>query len=414
MNPMDSKPPREDHHAPARDKTPWGLLSLLMAMTAIGPLALNILVPALPKLSAVFAADAHTIQLAVSLFLVGLAVAQLLVGPLADRFGRRPVALGGLVLTAVASMAAIVTDSAGMFIVTRVLQAFGAATGVVVGRAVIRDLFDRDRSAAMLGLVATAMVVAPMVSPLLGGIIDTAFGWRAIFLFVAAAVVTVLVWAAIRLPETRDRHPASPGGFLADARFLLVNAAFNGHVLCAAFGSATFFALLGGGPYIVITQMGRSSMEYGIWFAISSLGYMSGNFAASRLSMRHGIERMILVGLVLEAVGVVLTTIFSFAHAYGPAVVFLPQIIIAFGNGIMLPNSIAGAISVRPQAAGTASGVLGFVQMAVGAGFAQLGGIVIAHAATPVPVALLMGAAVAVFAIAFFALVPSAKAKNDV
>jgi DHA1 family bicyclomycin/chloramphenicol resistance-like MFS transporter len=414
MNPMDSPPPREDHHAPARDDTPWGLLSLLMAMTAIGPLALNILVPALPKLSAVFAADTHTIQLAVSLFLVGLAVAQLLVGPLADRFGRRPVALGGLIVTAAASIAAIVADSAGMFIATRVLQACGAATGVVVGRAVVRDLFDRDRSAAMLGLVTTAMVVAPMVSPLLGGILDTAFGWRAIFLFVAATVVAVLVWAAVRLPETRDRHPASPGGFLADARFLLRNGAFNGHVLCATFGSATFFALLGGGPHIVVTQMGRSSMEYGIWFAISSLGYMSGNFAASRLSMRYGLERMILVGLVLEAIGVTLATAFSFAHAYGPAVVFLPQILISFGNGVMLPNSIAGAVSVRPQAAGTASGVLGFVQMALGAAFAQLGGIMLADAATPMPLALLMAAAIVVYAFAFFVLVPPAATKDDV
>jgi DHA1 family bicyclomycin/chloramphenicol resistance-like MFS transporter len=414
MNSMDSPPPREDHHAPARDDTPWGLLSLLMAMTAIGPLALNILVPALPKLGTVFAADAHTIQLAVSLFLVGLAVAQLLVGPLADRFGRRPVALGGLIVTAAASLAAIVADSAGMLIATRVLQACGAATGVVVGRAVVRDLFDRDRSAAMLGLVTTAMVVAPMVSPLLGGIIDTAFGWRAIFLFVAATVVAVLVWAAVRLPETRDRHPASPGGFLADARFLLGSGAFNGHVLCATFGSATFFALLGGGPHIVVTQMGRSSMEYGIWFAISSLGYMSGNFVASRLSIRYGLERMILVGLVLEAVGVALTTVFSFAYAYGPAVVFLPQILISFGNGVMLPNSIAGAVSVRPQAAGTASGVLGFVQMALGAAFAQLGGIMLADAATPMPLALLMAAAIAVYALAFFVLVPPAATKDDV
>lgn len=396
------------------NRTPWGLLALLMAMTAIGPLALNIVVPALPKLTAIFAADAHTIQLAVSLFLVGLAVAQLLVGPLADRFGRRPVAIGGLILTAAASLAAIVVGSVGLLIGMRILQACGAATGIVVGRAVIRDLFDRDRSAAMIGLVATAMVVAPMVSPLVGGILDTAFGWQAVFLFISAAAILVLAWAAIALPETRDRHPASPGGFLGDARFLFGNAAFNGHVLCAAFGSATFFAFLGGGPHIVITLMGRSSAEYGVWFAISALGYMMGNFAASRLSMRYGLERMILIGLVLQCVGVALSTGFSFAHAWGPAVVFLPQTIISFGNGVMLPNAIAGAVSVRPHAAGTASGVLGFVQMAIGAAFVQLGGIVLAQALSPLPIAILMAAAVVIYAAAFFALVPAADGDDDV
>jgi DHA1 family bicyclomycin/chloramphenicol resistance-like MFS transporter len=304
---MPNSPDQNHAGASPPDETPWGLLALLMAMTAIGPLALNIVVPVLPKLTAAFAADAHTIQLAVSLFLAGLAVAQLLVGPLSDRFGRRPVALGGLIVTAVASLAAIVVDNAGLFIGARILQAFGAATGVVVGRAVIRDLFDRDRSASMIGLVATAMVVAPMISPLVGGLLDTAFGWQSIFLFVASVAIAVLAWAATALPETRDRHPPSPGGFLADARVLAGSIAFNGYVMCAAFGSGTFFALLGGGPHIVVTLMGRSTAEYGVWFAVSSIGYMSGNFTASRLSMRFGVERMILLGLVMETIGVALS-----------------------------------------------------------------------------------------------------------
>jgi MFS transporter, DHA1 family, multidrug resistance protein len=410
---MSTSPDDRRARASRSDETPWSLLALLMAMTAIGPLALNIVVPTLPKLRAIFSADAHTVQLSVSLFLAGLAVAQLLVGPLADRFGRRPVALGGLMVTAAASLAALAVDSAGLFIAARVLQAFGAATGVVVGRAVIRDLFDRDRSAAMIGLVATAMVVAPMISPLVGGILDTAFGWQSCFLFIAAVAIAVLAWAATTLPETRDRHPPSPGGFLADARSLAGNLAFNGYVMCATFGSATFFAFLGGGPHVVITLMGRSSAEYGVWFAISALGYMSGNFVASRLSMRHGVERMILGGLVLETIGVTLSIALSYAHAFGPAVVFLPQIVTSFGNGVMLPGAIAGAISVRPQAAGTASGVLGCVQMAVGAAFVQLGGTVLMNAASPLPVALLMAASVAVFALAQVFMVPAAGTADE-
>jgi MFS transporter, DHA1 family, multidrug resistance protein len=390
----------------ASGPTPWRLLTLLMAMTAIGPTSLNIVVPALPNLSAIFAAGPDTVQLAVSLFLVGLAVAQLLMGPLSDRFGRRPVVLGGLALTATASIAALAAPNVTLFIVARIAQAVGAATGIVVGRAIIRDLFDRDRSASMIGLVATAMVVAPMVSPLVGGILETTLGWKAIFVFVAAVTIGVLTWAAFTLPETHGRQPAAgDGGFFAEARRLARSRLFHGYVLCAAFGSGSFFAFLGGGPHVVVTMMGRSSAEYGIWFAISSIGYMSGNFTASRLSVRVGVDRMILWGLAIEAIGAVASITCSFGHEFGPAVVFLPQMVTAFGNGVMLPNAIAGAVSIRPQAAGTASGVVGCVQMAIGAAFVQLGGLVLLGAHTALPMAALIAAVVVAYALAFALLV---------
>lgn len=401
---MEQSSPKNDITARAL-QTPWRLLALLMAMTAIGPTSLNIIVPALPKLTSIFAADPDTIQLAVSLFLVGLAAAQLVIGPLSDRFGRRPVALAGLALTGIGSLVAIVTPNATTFILARVLQAVGAATGIVIGRAVIRDLFDRERSASMMGLVATAMVVAPMVSPLIGGILEIAFGWRSIFVFLATVALTVLAWAAATLPETRGRHPShEAGGFLADLRRLVRSRLFHGYVLCATFGSCTFFAFLGGGAHVVVTMMGRSSAEYGFWFAISSIGYMAGNFTASRLSVRAGVDRMILWGLVIEAVGTVTAMTLSFAYQLGPAVVFLPQIITSFGNGVMLPNAIAGAVSVRPESAGTASGILGCVQMAVGAAFVQLGGLVVHGAHTPLPLAALMASVVVAYALAFFLL----------
>ena len=152
-------------------------------------------------------------------------------------------------------------------------------------------------------------------------------------------------------------------------------------------------------------MMGRSSAEYGVWFAVSSIGYMSGNFAASRLSVRVGVDRMILWGLAIEVVGTVASMALAFAHDFGPAVVFLPQIITSFGNGIMLPNAIAGAVSVRPQAAGTASGVLGCVQMAIGAAFVQLGGLVLLDAHTAFPMAALMAAVVFAYALTFFFMV---------
>lgn len=400
------------HHteaAPARDGgTPWRLLGLLICITAIGPTTLNILVPALPNLAKALGTDADTVQLAVSLYLIGLASAQLLAGPLSDRIGRRPVALGGLALTAVMSLAALGVGDVASLIVVRIVQAIGAASGIVVARAIVRDLFERDRAAAMLGLVATAMVIAPTFGPLIGGLLETAFGWQSIFLFVAAASLAVLAWGATVLPETRRRDAGGAGaaGFRGDLAALARSASFHGYVLCASFGSGTFFAFLGGGPHAVVTIMGRSPAEFGVWFALSSVGYMAGNFLTSRLSMRYGVDRMIRWGLGFEALGATAAIVLAaFAHAWGPAIIFIPQLVMGFGNGVMLPNAIAGAVSIRPQAAGTASGFLGCIQMTIGAAFVQLGGLVLVDAATVLPMALLLGAVVLGFALSLFGLV---------
>jgi MFS transporter, DHA1 family, multidrug resistance protein len=386
--------------------TSWNLLLLLMAMTAIGPTTLNILVPAIPELTRRLAADVATVQLTVSVFLLAIAGGQLVMGPLSDRFGRRPVLLAGLALTALASFAAIAMSTVAGLIAMRILQAVGASAGIVVGRAIIRDLFDRNRAAAVIGLVATVMVVVPSIGPLIGGVLDTAFGWESIFLFTAATSLAVLVWTAFTLPETRGLN-ATAGiqeGFFRDLGQLARSRSFNGYVLVASFGSATFFAFLGGSPHVIVTLMGLTSAEYGIWFAISSVGYMAGNFAASRVSARFGIERPILCGIAIEAVGVTAAVILAWkAHHIGPLIVFAPQALISFGNGLLLPGAIAGAVSVRPQAAGTAAGIIGFAQMTLGAAMVQYGGWLLAGAPSALPLAILMSALVVVL-IASFAL----------
>jgi DHA1 family bicyclomycin/chloramphenicol resistance-like MFS transporter len=378
-------------------RTPWGLLLLLMAMTAIGPTTLNVLVPALPGLSHALDSNIASVQLTITVYLLALAAGQLVMGPLSDRFGRRPVLIAGLVLTAVASVLAIAMSTVLSLILARILQAAGASAGIVVSRAIIRDLFDRDRAAAMIGLVATVMVVAPTLGPLIGGLLDTAYGWESIFLFTALTSAAVVAWAAITLPETRAANAphGAQEGFFRDLARLAASAKFTGYVLAGAFGSSTFFAFLGGGPYVIVTLMGRTSAEYGIWFAISSVGYMAGNFAASRLSTRVGVDALIWWGIVIEAVGVaVATALAAFAQDWGPAIVFMPQMIVSLGNGLLLPGAIAGAVSVHPQAAGTAAGITGFAQMAVGAALAQYAGTLLAGAGSALPLAMLMDALV--------------------
>ena len=402
MDAQTSSPPTQDKQA-----TPWRLLALLMAMTAIGPATLNILVPALPGLVTRLATDTGTVQLTLSLYLLSLAAAQLLLGPLSDRFGRRPVVLAGLTLNVLASLAAIAASSIGALIAARIVQAVGASTGIVIGRAIIRDLYERERAAAMIGLVTTAMVIAPMVSPLVGGILDTAYGWEAIFMFISLFSAAVLLWALVVLPETRAASVAHARPLLWDeTRALLANAKFHGFVLCGAFGSAPFFTFLGGGPHVVVTLMGRTSAEYGLWFAVTSLGYMSGNFSVSRLSQRFGVDAMIMAGIVFEFIGASLTcALVASQPDAGPAIIFLPQLLISYGNGLLLPNCIAGAVSVRPQAAGTASGMTGFTQMAVGAASTQAISMLLVGASTAMPMAWQMLAVVVATGVAYAVLV---------
>ena len=385
-------PARKDQAASEAHRTPWRLLALLVAMAGLSSLSLNILVPAIPGLAAKFAADPASVQLAVSLYLMGLAAAQLVFGPLSDRFGRRPVVLAGLALATIASTAAIFAASIASLVSARIAQSLGASSGQTIGRAIIRDLYDREHAASMIGLVTSVVVLMPMVAPLIGGILDTLFGWEAIFVFAATVSFTVFAWAALALPETRKLSPASgQRHFRADLAALAASPRFFGYALCAGLGSAPFFSFLGAAPHVVVTLLGRTSAEYGLWFFVPSIGFMAGNFAVSRLTARFGIDALIWWGIALTIIGCLLNVLVYVAlPGWEMATIFLPQIVIGVGNGLLLPTSIAGAVSIRPQVAGTASGATGFIQMAIAAAAAQLGGNVIAHAPDAMPMLLLM------------------------
>ena len=368
------------------------LLALLIAMTAIAPLTLNIIVPAVPNLAVELNASTDTVQLTISLYLLVLAFSQLVLGPLSDKFGRRPVIIFGLSLTAVMSIAALFADSIGGLILARSLQGLGASTGLVVGRAIIRDLYHRDRAASMIASVTMVVIAAPMVAPLLGGFLDTLFGWQSIFIAVAIACVLVVLWTVLALPETRVKQPeGKPVKLGEEIAALLRERRFIGYVLCAGLGTAPFFTFLGGGPHVVVTLMGRTSAEYGLWFAINAFGYLFGNFIAARYSSWVGIDRMIWYGLLVSISGVVLSvSLTGLVPHWGPATLFIPQVIISAGNGFLLPNSFAGAVSVRPQAAGAGSGIAGFTQMAMGAVATQAATSALAGAATALPLTIMM------------------------
>src|SRR5262245_1385001 len=409
MHGVRGKPPgaATDKHDPKHDlATSRLMLLMLVVMTGVAPISLYMLVPALPVLATIFHSDISIAQMTVSLYMVGIACSQLVMGPLSDRFGRRPVLLAGLSLMVAASVGCSLAQTLPQLVAARFLQALGGASGMVISRAIIRDIYGRDRVGAMISLVIAVMMVAQMLSALVGGLLEITFGWRAIFYFITAASLSIAVLLAVALPETRGARAAG-GGFRGDVGSLLNNRAFVGYVLCQVLASQIIFAFAGGGPYIVVTQMGRSTAEYGAWFAATGFAFLVGNLLCVRFAPRHQLEKLIWFGLALQLGGSLLNLIWSIAGInQSPSWLFGTQMIVMVANAFVMANAAAGAISVRPEAAGTASGAMGFLQQGIGALISQFGAYLGGHSATTLPLTAAIFALSIACAAAMFFLVP--------
>ncbi len=379
------------------------LIILLIGLSGLSPLTLNIVMPSVPGLVLAFGVPVTVVQLVISVYLLGMAFSQLFLGPLSDRFGRRPVLLAALSLNIVASLACTFAPSIEWLIVARLVQSFGASSGIVIGRVIIRDLYARDEAASMIGWVTMAMVVAPMISPSLGGVIISFGNWRWIFGFVTGLSVVLSFWALFALPETR-RMASSPsfGQIWRDAKGLMRNRDFIAYASIVIFSASTFFTFLGGSPHAVMTIMGVSSTAFGLWFATTGVGYMLGNAISGRYAVRLGSEKLIVAGAWLgfgAACGQILLAVFGFLDH--PLPLFFLQSLIAVANGLQMPSAMAALVSVNPNASGSASGICGFWQNIIGGFSAQLAGslVIYAQSVTPMVVIVFLAASISVLAL---------------
>ncbi len=340
-------------------------LAILVAISALQPIALNLLAPATPALARHFDSNYATIQLTLTLFLVAVAVTQLVIGPLSDRFGRRPCVNAGVVLFALGSVLGALAPTTHVLLIARVLEGAGGGAVFALSRAIIRDTADRDHAASQIATVTMVMVVAPMLAPWLGGQIETAFGWRAIFWFMTLFGAAVLAFTLARLPETAPNlgQQSSLLGIFRVFPELVRNRDFMLNVVVGSSASSAFFVFIAATPYIVVETMGRGSDVYGTYFILSAFGYMLGNFAMSRLAVRVGTFRMVRIGLVISFVGTAAALALSLSPWWMPLTLFLPLAVNSIGNGMTIPGATAEALSARPELAGSAAGLLGATQL---------------------------------------------------
>lgn len=349
-------------------------LPLLVAIAMASPLALNAFVPAMPDAARALNADISTIQLTFTAYLLTLAFGQLISGPLADFFGRRPVLLVGLGLHVAGSCLAASADGVMLLVAGRVLQALGGSTAMVLARTIILDVHGRAGAAGRMGYVVMAIAIAQSIAPALGGYINLWGGWNAIFYL--SILMGGLVWLlALRLlPETcaersddlrLGRVLRSYGGVLGSGQYL-------GYALSTTFIATAFYLFVGSAPYIVVDQLGGDSADFGTWFLAVSLAFMLGSFCSTRLASRFNVDQMVLLGNGLSLLGAAALVVLAWWEALSFASLFLPMALVTFGRGLSQPNAQSAAISCAPGAAATASGLMGFIQLLTGAAIAQL------------------------------------------
>lgn len=352
--------------------TPPHVITLVL-LASISALNMNIFLPSLPGMAAYFDADYGFMQLAISAYLGITAVLQLIIGPLSDRFGRRPVLLGGLTIFLLATIGCIFSPNVGVFLFFRMIQG-AVAAGMVLSRAIVRDMVEPWEAASMIGYITMGMSLVPMIGPVLGGYLDQNFGWQSSFTLVLVFGVMVLwlVWAD--LGETNKQKSASFKAQFKAYPELIRSRRFWGYALSAGFASGAFFAFLGGAPFVAIELLGLDPAQMGLYFVFISMGYMGGNFLAGRFSNVIGLNRMMLFGSIVAVFGMLLAIVLWMVGLQHPLSFFGSIMFVGIGNGMALPNANAGIVSVRPHLAGSASGLGGAVMIGGGAGLSAVTG----------------------------------------
>lgn len=378
-----------------------GFVAGLLAVTAVGPLSMQLFAPSLPAIAREFGVGVGRAQLALSLSMVSVAVATLAYGPLSDRLGRRPVLFAGLFLFLAGTLLCALASSIDALIWGRVLQAGGAAAGIVVARAIGGDVYGPNEAARIIAYLSAAVVAAPMVAVALGGVITDIGGWRHTFAFAFACGVAAIFLLQWGIPETRarDGRRSDSGGVWRNyGRVLRARTSFIAYALHAACGGATFFAFMAAAPHLMADSLHRPATAFGFYFALVTLAFLISSWFAARWCIRIGVDRMMAAGGVMALVVSLLALAGLDRFGLSEATLFIPAAFVAMSFSLSLPTATAGAVAPLPQVAGTASALLGFLQMIVGAAAAQISGALSDGSGIPLFTCVAVLSAIAVLA----------------
>jgi DHA1 family bicyclomycin/chloramphenicol resistance-like MFS transporter len=368
--------------------TPPHLVTLVL-MTGIAALNMNMILPALPGLAEYFGAPYSVAALSISAYLGLTAVLQLIIGPLSDRFGRRPVIIGSFVVFLIATLGCILAPNIQVFLAFRMMQAT-IASALALGRAIVRDMVPASEAASQIGYITMGMALMPMVGPMAGGFMVETMGWQSIFAFtfLMGAAVLVLVWA-----DLGETNLTPSGSFSQQFRAypeLFRSLRFWGYSATAATASGAFFALLGGGPWVATNVLGMSPSKLGFYFGFIAFGYMFGSFLSGRFSSRAGVNRMMMAGSIVASAGMTVALVFMAMGIVHPLTFFGPILFVGVGNGLLLPSANAGIVSVRPHLAGSAAGLGGALMIGGGAALSVIAGAMVGPQAGAWPLLWLM------------------------
>ncbi len=381
--------------------TPPHIITLVL-LAGVSALSMSVFLPSLPQMTEDFATEYAVMQLSISLYLAFTALIQLISGPISDRLGRRPVSIAAMLIFALASLGCYAAQTIETFLIFRMIQT-AVATGMVLSRAIVRDMVPMEQAASMIGYVTMGMSLMPMFAPTIGGLLDEHFGWRSIFLFTFLTGVGLAALLWFDQGETNHAQSSSFRAQIAQYPELFRSHRFWGYALTAAFSSGAFFAFLGGSPYVAsnVYELPPTTSRY--LFGLPAVGYLIGNLISGRYSTRFGIDPMIMTGVLVLITGMAAPVIITLA-GYGSATVFFGFcVFLGLGNGMVLPNATAGMLSVRPHLAGTASGIGGAIMIGGGAALAALAGTLLEQfpGAYPLQIVMLLSALASLAAILY-------------
>jgi DHA1 family bicyclomycin/chloramphenicol resistance-like MFS transporter len=348
-------------------------VALLVLVTVLGPLSMQMFLPALPAIQSAFATSAGTAQLALTAAMLAVGTATLVFGPLSDRFGRKPVLIVGIVFFLAGSVLVAVAASVAVLIAARIIQSGGASAGIVLARAMARDVYGFADSIRVISYLTMAMVVAPTISPALGGLLADSFGWRAIFWALGLVGVAAFVGVAWGLVET-NANPVSGGwrGLIEGSRRLLVNRRYVAYAVVCTAAFCVFFSFLAAAPYLMSEVLQRPARDYGFWFMPVAGIFILGTYCSTRLLDRFGPDRLIRAGSIASFIIVAATLVLHALLPLTAPLLFLPAVAFSFVQGFIIPNAQASAINIDPRFAGAGSGLIGFMGMAASATVAQI------------------------------------------